>query len=71
MLNLISQFVDTITAIITFVIHAIQSLLQFLTMIPTYISFIISSVNVLPSVVIPFVIASIWVTVYLFILGRN
>lgn len=71
MLNLLSSFVTTVTAIVQFVIHAIVSLLNFLLMIPTYIAFIVSSVNVLPSVVIPFVIASIWVTAYLFIIGRN
>lgn len=71
MLNLLSQIATTIWAVIEFVLHAITSLFQFITMIPTYITFIVSSINVLPSVIIPFAIASIWVTAYLFMIGRN
>ncbi len=71
MLNLLSQIATVISSIIQFVIHAITSLLNFILLIPTYITFIISSINVLPSVLIPFAIASIWVTAYLFIIGRN
>ena len=62
---------DLIVTIITFVVHMVQSLVFVFTRIPTYTAFLISSINVLPVMIIPFVTASISIYVVLFVLGRN
>lgn len=71
MLNLLRSIIEFITAIVSFIIHAIGSLLNFITLIPTYVSFLITSINVLPSVFIPFMIATITLSVVLFVLNRR
>lgn len=70
MLNLLSNLVNTITAIVSFVIHSFVSLINLLVKIPTYISFIITSINLLPAVIIPFAIASVYICYVLFVLNR-
>lgn len=71
MIELLKSIVTVITTVITFFIHSIESLISFFLNIPTYTTFLINSVNVLPSVVIPFAIASITLYVMLMVIGRN
>lgn len=71
MIELLKSIVTVITTVITFFIHSIESLISFFLNIPTYAAFLINSVNVLPSVVIPFAIASISLYVMLMVIGRN
>lgn len=71
MIELLKSIVTVITSVITFFIHSIESLIAFFLNIPTYTAFLISSVNLLPSVIIPFAVASISLLVMMLIIGRN
>lgn len=71
MLSILESFMNTVYALINFIIHAIQSLVNLLVKLPTYVNFIITSINVLPIMIIPFAMAAVSIYVVLFILGRN
>lgn len=71
MITLLKSIVETITALVSFFIHSITSLFNLLGHLPTYIAFMTSSLNVLPSVIVPFALASISVYVVYLVLGRN
>lgn len=71
MINLLRSIVDFIIAIVSFIVHTIGSLLNFITLIPEYASFLVQSLNVLPAVFIPFAIASVSIYVVLFIINRK
>lgn len=71
MIDILRSIVEVITTVITFFIHSIESLVSFFLNVPTYTAFLINSVNLLPSVVIPFAIASISLYVMLLVIGRQ
>lgn len=71
MLSILESLIHTITALINFFIHAIQSLINLFIKIPTYVNFLVTSINVLPIIIIPFAMAAISIYVVLFILGRK
>ena len=71
MLNLLSNIIDIITTLITFIFNTIMSFINLISNIPTYTTFLISSINVLPVVLIPFATVSISLYVVLLIMGRN
>ena len=71
MINLLKSIAETIFAVISFVIHSFETLFVFITHIPTYIAFFISSFDVLPAVILPFAVLSVYVYVLYFILARN
>lgn len=71
MINLLKTIVETITAVISFFIHTITSLFHFLQQIPTYLTFVTTSINVLPDVILPFAIAGLSISVVLFVLNRR
>ena len=71
MINLLKSIVDTIFALVQFLINTVESLLNLLAHLPNYISFLVTSINVLPSVIIPFALASISINVVYLILGRS
>lgn len=70
MLNVLNNLLDTITSLVQFVINSITSLINLLIKIPTYTTFLINSINVLPSIFIPFAIACISIYVVLFVINR-
>lgn len=71
MINLLQSIVTIVTTVINFFIHTIESLISFFLNIPTYTAFLINSINILPSVIIPFALASISLYVMLMVIGRN
>lgn len=71
MINLLTSIVDYITSIVAFVVHAIDSLLNLLLHIPTYVSFLSVSIGYLPAIVMPFAIASVSIYVIFIILNRG
>lgn len=71
MITLLQSIVDTITSLIGFVIHTVESLINLIAHIPSYVSFLTVSVSYLPSLVMPFCIASISLYVVLLILNRG
>lgn len=70
MITLLQNLVTTVTAIVMYVIHAIQSLINLVLKLPTYIAFITTSINLLPAVVIPFCMAAVTIYYVLFIIDR-
>ena len=70
MINIFTSFVNTIMAIVQFAINAINSLINLFVKIPTYVTFLTASLNVLPIIIIPFALAAIAIYVILFIVGR-
>lgn len=71
MLDILSNLLDTITSVIQFVVNSVTSLVNLLIKIPTYTAFLISSINVLPSIFIPFALACVSLYVVLFVIGRR
>lgn len=71
MLDLLRTIVNSITSFFNLTVHTIYSLFYFLFKIPTYISFFIDSLDLLPAVIVPFAIASIYIYVMYFILSRE
>lgn len=71
MLNLLKSIVDTIRFVLDFAIHTIQSLLYFLIKIPSYVAFFAQSFDILPAVIIPFAIASMYIYILYFIMARD
>lgn len=70
MLDILNSVIITITSVITFLVHQIETLLSFLLHIPQYIVFVTTTVGFLPSLILPFAVASITIWVCLFLLGR-
>lgn len=70
MLSALRSMLETIIALVTFITHAITSLITLIAHIPAYTAFLVSSINVLPDIIIPFAIASVSLGAVLFILGR-
>lgn len=71
MLNLFSSFIDIVVTVVTLLINTIKSFVNLIDNIPTYKLFLISSINVLPMILIPFATISISLYIILFVLGRN
>lgn len=71
MIGLLQSIVDTVTSVIAFLIHTIDSLINLLAHIPTYVSFLTVSIGFLPTIVIPFAIASVSIYVVFLILNRG
>ena len=71
MIDLLKSIVDSIIAVADFFWHTIESLFVFITHIPVYLTFIFDSLSVLPAVIVPFAIASIYIYVMYFILARE
>ena len=71
MIRLLQSIVDTITSLIGFVIHSVESLINLIAHIPSYVSFLTVSVGYLPTIVMPFCIASVSIYVVYLVLGRN
>ena len=70
MLDLLSSFGNTLVSLITLLVSSISSFVNLISNIPTYITFLTSSIGFLPDLVIPFAIATVSLYVVLFIIGR-
>lgn len=71
MLSLLRSIVEIIINLVEFVIQFITSFIDFFTHLPQYLSFLFNNITTLPSLVIPFVTASISIYIILFLLGRS
>lgn len=71
MLNLLQSFIDTVTAVVNFVINMITSFIWFVTQIPTYIQMLSVMIGYLPSFVVPFATLAISLSIVLWIIGRK
>lgn len=71
MLNILSQIANTIIAVVTFFIHTLESFINLMMHLPSYITFFRQATGFLPAILIPFTLASLSIYVVLFIVGRN
>lgn len=71
MLNLLRSIVESITMIINLLGSIITAIFNFIGMIPTYITFLLGLVSVVPPFALVFFTAGIYLTVMLFVIGRQ
>lgn len=71
MIALLSRIAEIIITLVTLIINTLTSFINLLTHMGSYSTFVISTINTLPAVLIPFATASISLYVVLFILGRR
>lgn len=71
MLNLIRSLVETISLLFNFFLNTIKGLINFIGMIPTYVTFITSLVSVVPLYAQVFFISGITLTIVLFVIGKD
>lgn len=71
MITLLQSIVDTIVSLVGFVIHTVESLINLIAHIPSYVSFLTVSIGYLPTMIMPFAIASVSIYVVFLILNRG
>lgn len=71
MIRLLQSIVDTIISLVGFVIHTVESLINLIAHIPSYVSFLSVSIGYLPTIVMPFCIASVSLYVVFLLLNRG
>lgn len=71
MLDFFTSLIDTASALVDFLFNTATALFDFVTHIPVYTVFLIQSVNVMPTVLIPFMIVCISVYIVLFMINRR
>lgn len=71
MIGLLNSIITTITSLLNFLIMSVTSLVNLIIHIPTYISFLTTSIGFLPSIILPFAIATIMLYSVKFIIGRQ
>lgn len=71
MLDLLRSLVETIGLIFNFIMNTFLGLVNFIGMIPTYVTFITSLISVVPAFAQVFFIAGITLTVILFVIGKD
>lgn len=71
MLGILQSILETITLVIQFIINMIVGLVHFILMIPTYFTFVISLVDVVPAFATVFFTAGITLTIILFMINRE
>lgn len=71
MLDALTAIISAIQSVIQFLINTVNSLVSFFASIPTYVAFLTSSINLIPSVIVPFAIAGVSVYVVLLLIDRR
>lgn len=71
MINILRSMLDTLIAIVSFVIHTFTSLFDLLKRIPELVSIVTASIGFLPDVIMPFALASLSILIVLFVLNRK
>ena len=70
MLSLLSSFINTVISLVNFVVNSIQSIIDLITKFPTYISYITSGIGFTPTLIQPFLLASLSIYIIFFIIDR-
>lgn len=71
MINALQSIVDMIVSFGMFLGHTITSLINLVKHIPTYVSFLTVSIGYLPTMIMPFCIASVSIYVVFMIVNRG
>ena len=69
--NAISDFFSMIGSLIQFIFNMVTSLIDFVLSIPKFVTTLVTASSNLPSIVIPFFMASISITVVFLLIGRQ
>lgn len=70
MLNFLKGIADAIVTIFDILFLIIKSLLQFVMMIPTWLTFLTTAVGYVPGVILPFIMFGLSLSVILFLIGK-
>lgn len=71
MIALVKSIVSVIYTLVNVLISVLKSIAVLVINIPNYITFLTDSLNVLPGVVIPFILISIYLYVMYILIGRS
>lgn len=71
MIALVKSIVSVIYTLVNVLISVLKSIAVMVINIPNYITFLTDSLNVLPGVVIPFILISIYIYVMYVLIGRS
>lgn len=71
MIDFLAQFIDVIKMVVNFFIHTIQSIYDFVVLIPKAITFVTASLLYIPSAFTAYIMAGIGISIVLVIIGRN
>lgn len=71
MISLLKSVVDFLMSIGGIIVHTIESLVNLFLHIPTYVSFLSVSISYLPTIILPFAIASISIYVVFIVINRG
>lgn len=71
MIDLFKSIVDFLVSIGGIVVHTIDSLVNLFLHIPSYVSFLSVSISYLPTIILPFAIASISIYVVFIVINRG
>lgn len=71
MLKVLSGFVEIVITLVSFVINTIMSLIALIIRIPGYIAMLINTLNILPSFLLPYMVAFISIVVVQYLLNRR
>lgn len=71
MISLLRSIVDAFNALIGLIINIFTSLINLLMHIPTYQDFLVTSIGFLPSMILPFAVASVSIYIVFLILNRG
>lgn len=71
MLTMLKSIVGLIVSLVEFIVNSFVSLITFITNIPTYFNFISVLLSVLPSIILPFAVAGVSLTIVAMLIRRN
>lgn len=71
MIEGLKSFLQTVSALLIFIGHSFRSLIRLFRYLPQYISFITTSLDVLPLVILPFALATISIYAVYFVLNKQ
>lgn len=71
MVDFLKQIVDFLVLLVDLITNVIEGILQIFLLLPRYVAFITTSVGLLPSLVVGFIMFGFFVTVVLFMVGRD
>lgn len=71
MIDFLAQIIEVIKMAVNFFVHAVQSLYDFVVLIPKAITFVVMSLHYTPSAFTAYIMAGIGISIILVIIGRN
>lgn len=71
MIQILKGIADIFYTLINIVVNTLQAIAVLIVNIPHYITFLVNSLNLLPDVVIPFLLISIYIYVMYILVGRS